>query len=131
MEEDIKKPDNEDERGCDCGCDCDYEETSTQTHVHEFLGSTQIAEAEEDPHNHRFAGVSSEVIPCGNSHVHAILTNTDFYEDHHHEIGVRTGLAIDVGDDRHVHFATGTTTLNDGHVHNFRFATLIQDPIGD
>jgi hypothetical protein len=111
--------------------DCDDTQTATQTHVHEFEGSTRIAEADTDPHNHRFAGVSSEVIPQGNSHVHEILTNIDFYEDHHHEVGVQTGLAIDVGGGRHVHFATGTTTLVDGHVHNFRFATLIQDPIGD
>lgn len=112
--------------------DCDGDgNIRTQTHVHKFEGSTLIAEREGDPHNHRFAGVSSEVIPDGNSHVHEISTSTDFYEDHHHEVGVRTGLAIDVGDDRHVHFATGITTLNDGNVHSFRFATLIQDPIGE
>ena len=105
--------------------------TSTQTHVHEFEGSTKIAEAEEDPHNHRFAGVTSEVIPVDDSHVHAILTNTDFYEDHHHEIGVRTGPAIDVGNGRHVHFVADITTEDDGHFHEFQFATLIQDPIGD
>ena len=35
----------------------------SQTHVHEFQGSTRIAEEEEEPHNHRFAGVSSQVIP--------------------------------------------------------------------
>ncbi|WP_425440881.1 YmaF family protein [Sporolituus thermophilus] len=42
-------------------------------------------------HNHRFAGVTSEVILFGDSHVHEISTNTDFFEDHHHEVGVRTG----------------------------------------
>ena len=104
---------------------------STQTHVHEFEGSTQIAEAATDPHNHRFAGVSSEVIPVGNSHAHEIFTSTDFYENHHHEVGIRTGLAVEVGEGRHVHFASGTTTLDDGHAHQFRFATLIQDPIGE
>lgn len=125
MEENIKTDAQDDcERDCNCSC-------PTQTHVHEFEGSTLIAEREEDPHNHRFAGVSSEVILQGNSHVHEILTSTDFYENHHHEVGVRTCPAIDVGDNRHVHFATGTTTLNDGHFHSFRFATLIQDPIGE
>lgn len=112
-------------------CSCNDTPTPTQTHVHEFEGSVQIAEAETDPHNHRFAGITSEVIPQGTSHVHEILTKTDFYENHHHEVGIRTGLPVDVGGNRHVHFATGTTTLVDGHVHNFRFATLIQDPIGD
>lgn len=102
-----------------------------QSHVHEYQGSVRIAEAEEDPHNHRFAGVTSEVIPQGTSHVHQLLGNTDFYENHHHEVGATTGLAIPVGDGRHVHFVSGTTTQDDGHVHEFRFATLIQDPIGD
>jgi len=123
MAEDIRK------RHCD-ECDCS-KCPPTQTHVHEFEGSVKIAEASTDPHNHRFAGVSSEVIPQGNSHVHEILTNTDFYEDHHHEVGVRTGIAIAVSDDRHVHFKADTTTVADGHFHDFQFATLIQDPIGD
>lgn len=111
--------------------DEDCNTTPSQTHVHEFEGSVEIAEQNTDPHNHRFAGVSSEVISVDDSHVHEIVTNTDFYEDHHHEVGIRTGLPIDVGDGRHVHFATGSTTMDDGHFHNFRFATLIQDPIGD
>jgi hypothetical protein len=102
-----------------------------QTHVHEYLGSTRIAEEREDPHNHRFAGVTSEAIPRGNSHVHRLLGNSDFYENHHHEVGATTGPAIPVGEGRHVHFVCGRTTLDDGHVHEFIFATLIEDPIGD
>ncbi|MDF2571109.1 MAG: YmaF [Sporomusa sp.] len=101
------------------------------THVHEFLGSTKLAELEEDPHNHRFAGISDEVIPVGNNHVHEIFTRTDFYEDHFHKICIRTGLAILVGNGKHVHFVDGTTTEAEDHVHDFVFATLIQDPIGD
>lgn len=103
----------------------------SQTHVHEFLGSTRLAELEEEPHNHRFAGVSFEVIPIGNNkHVHEIKTNTDFYEDHFHEICVRTEHNIPVGDGRHVHFVPGTTTEVDDHYHYFIFATLIENPIG-
>ena len=101
----------------------------TQTHTHEFLGSVKLAEQGDDRHNHRFAGVTSEVIPMGNSHVHAILVNTDFFLNHHHEIGVITGLAIDVGNGKHVHLATGVTTLVDGHNHQFIFATLILSPL--
>jgi hypothetical protein len=103
-------------------------EESQQTHVHEFLASTKLAEEEDDRHNHRFAGVTSEVIPRGNNHVHVIFTNTDFL-DHHHEVGIETGFAIPVGDGKHVHFVKGTTTLNDGHVHELEFATLIQKPL--
>jgi len=103
----------------------------TQTHVHEFEGSTKLAEEGDDRHNHRFAGVTSQVIPQpGGGHKHALLTNTDFFENHHHEIGVLTGLAIPVGPgDKHVHFVDGNTTLDDGHFHLFQFTTLIQSPL--
>lgn len=100
-------------------------------HVHEFLGSTKLAELEKEPHNHRFAGVSGEPIRKGNSHVHKIITNTDFYENHHHEICIQTGPAIIVCEGRHVHFARGMTSENDEHCHDFLFATLIENPIGD
>lgn len=100
-------------------------------HVHEFLGSTKLAELQEDPHNHRFAGVSGVAIKKGDSHVHKIETNTDFYEDHHHEICEQSGPAIRVCEGRHVHFVMGTTSEADEHVHEFIFATLIENPIGD
>lgn len=103
---------------------------AVQTHVHEFLGSTQFAGPGELRHNHRFAGVTSEAIPQGDSHVHAILVNTDFFFNHLHELGVETGPAIPVGEDgKHVHYVKGITTLNFGHVHDFVFATLIEDPL--
>lgn len=109
----------------------DKKDSCTQTHVHEFLGSVKIAERQEEPHNHRFTGISSEEIIVPGGHVHEILTKTDFYENHFHEVGVRTRLQIPVGNGRHVHFAQGTTTLNDGHNHDFQFATLIENPIRD
>lgn len=102
-----------------------------QTHVHEFLGSTRLAEEGEERHNHRFAGVTSEAIPFEGSHIHTFLTNTDFYEDHHHEVGMVTGPAIFVGSGRHVHFVRGATTIDDEHFHNYIFATLIENPIGE
>ena len=92
------------------------------SHVHEFLGSTRLAELDEDPHNHRFAGVTGEAICVPGSHVHEIIARTDFF-DHFHVIKVTTGPAIPVGKGRHVHFVCGTTTCNDGHVHKFIFAT--------
>jgi hypothetical protein len=102
---------------------------TTQTHDHEFEASTKLAEECEDRHNHRFAGVTSEVIPVDKeTHVHAILTNTDFL-NHHREVGVTTGPNIPVSDKKHVHFVMGTTTKDDGHTHDFAFATLIQKPL--
>lgn len=104
----------------------------SQTHVHEFTGSTKIAEAQKDPHVHRLAGVTGEMIPTPyNSHKHGIITNTDFYEEHYHGLSTYTGPAIPVGNGRHVHFVQALTTVDDGHLHETIFATLIEDPTGD
>ena len=101
---------------------------SGQTHVHEFLGSAQLAGA--IIHNHRFAGVTSQLIPIpGGSHIHGLLTNTDFAIGHLHELAAETGPAIEVGDGRHVHFVETLTTFNLGHSHETVFTTLIEDPL--
>lgn len=62
-----------------------FSPSTTQSHVHEFLGSTKLAEENVDRHNHRFADVTSQVILVPGGHVHEILVNTDFI-DHHHEV---------------------------------------------
>ncbi len=113
-------------------CECRPDRPMEQTHVHEVLGSVQIAEAKTDPHNHRFAVVSGEVIPIGmGDHVHQVKFRTDFYEDHFHEFCGRTRGAIPVGDGRHVHFLDSITEQSEGHRHKFRVSTLINDPIGE
>ena len=100
-------------------------------HVHEVQGSVQIAERNTDPHNHRFATVSSEAKICTNgNHFHVIKFRTDFYEDHYHEFCGETCPAIWVGD-RHVHFLKDVTEEAENHTHEFRLATFIDDPIGD
>lgn len=104
----------------------------TQKHVHEFVGSVRLAELNsDDVHNHRFAGVSGQAIPCKGSHIHRIATRTDFFNDHFHIIDVFTGPAIHVGKDRHIHFVYAVTRESDGHRHAFIVATLIENPIGD
>lgn len=109
----------------------EQESEEEQRHVHEVQGSVEIAEPEEEPHNHRFATVTGEAIPIGNGdHIHKVKFRTDFYEDHYHEFCGKTGGAIQVGD-RHVHFLESVTTENDGHRHEFRVATLIDNPIGE
>lgn len=100
-----------------------------QTHVHEIVGSVEIAEPGRDAHNHRFATVSGEAIYHDCDHVHNVVFRTDFFEDHFHEFCGTTCGAIEVGD-RHVHFLESFTSVEDGHCHNFRVATLIEDPIG-
>ncbi|MGG7058255.1 YmaF family protein [Clostridium nigeriense] len=105
---------------------------SEQKHVHEFVGSVKLAELNsDDVHNHRFAGVTGEAVPCKGSHIHRILTRTDFFNDHFHIIDVFTGPAIPVGNGRHVHFVYACTKERDGHKHMFRIATLIENPIGE
>lgn len=111
--------------------DSDDGNRGNQRHVHEVQGSVEIAEREEDPHNHRFATVSGQAIPIGNGdHVHAVSFRTDFYENHFHQFEGRTGGMIKIGD-RHVHFLKSVTSVNDGHRHQFRVATLIDNPIGE
>ena len=104
----------------------------TQTHVHEFEESTKLAEENEDRHNHRLAGVTSEVIFLHDGtgrHVHAICANTDFL-DHHHEIGVITDPNIELDDTgKHIHIVRGTTTFDDQHDHDFLFTTQINSPL--
>ena|GEM_PF-693944 len=101
---------------------------STQTHVHEIQGSTTIFT--DIPHNHRFAGLTGQLIPIANNdHIHAFEVSTDFTEIHLHGMGGFTGPSIPVGNGRHIHFASGITTLNRGHIHEFFFATLIDDPL--
>lgn len=104
-----------------------------QMHVHEFEGSTHLAETGADRHNHRFAGVTGEAIPAGNGrHVHEFRSNTDFFENHHHMIKGKTGFDIRLANGKHVHFVESVTTLEDGHKHELEFATLIgPSPITD
>lgn len=105
---------------------------SKQKHTHEYEGSVKIAERQEDPHNHRFAGVTGQAIPLSNgNHFHKLEDNTDFYEDHFHMVEAKTGPAIPVGNGRHVHFVQSQTTVSEGHRHELQFATLIDNPIGE
>lgn len=102
-----------------------------QTHVHEYSGSTRLAEPAVDPHNHRFAGVTGEIIPIeGNNHKHKLLTNTDYFNGHLHIISDETGPCICIGYGKHVHAVAGRTSISEGHFHEYVFATLIENPTG-
>lgn len=98
-------------------------------HNHEVLGSTKIEGCCEYAHNHRFATVSCDAIPCDGSHVHEIKFTTDSCNGHHHEFCGTSGLAIDVGCRHHVHFIDSCTSSADNHKHEFAVATLIEDPV--
>ena len=124
-----KEANEEKERAAKEEKDVKQKEDKPQTHVHEFVASTKLAEEGNDRHNHRFAGVTGEVIPVGrHSHIHRIAVNTDFL-DHHHEVIIETGPPIPVGNGKHVHFVKGMTTIIDNHEHDLEFATLIDRPL--
>ena len=100
-----------------------------QSHDHEIEGSVMLAEEGNERHNHRFATVTSQMIPLPHdNHKHAFMVGTDFY-DHLHEVAGETGPAIEVCEGKHVHFAKGMSTCNDNHSHDFQFATLIESPL--
>ena len=109
----------------------DYDEDKNDPYEEECKKDHHKRCPKEEGHNHRFAVVSGEAIPVGcKDHYHEVKFRTDFYEDHYHVFVGKTGGAIRVGD-RHVHFLESQTSFNDGHRHDFRVATLVEDPIGD
>jgi len=57
------------------------------------------------------------------SHYHKLNTKTDFYENHYHKVIGSTEPAIPVGNGKHVAFAEGPITSEDGHRHEHEFAT--------
>ncbi len=98
-------------------------------HVHLYTGVTDV-DGIETPHSHSVAGVTSQSIPCGGTHVHRLESNTDFFENHFHIIRNTTGPAVPVGGGRHVHEVRGVTSFVDGHDHKYIFATQIENPQG-
>ena len=101
----------------------------TQQHVHEITGSTGIVRECCECHNHRFCTVSGEAIQVGNSHVHEVKFRTDFADGLYHEFCGKSSPAINVGNGKHVHFASAFTEVEDGHKHQFQVASLIDSPI--
>lgn len=97
-------------------------------HNHEVLGSTRISGYCEKAHNHRFATVSGDAIPCDGSHVHEVKFTTDSCDGHHHEFCGKTEPAINVGHGHHVHVLKDCTSYDAGHKHEFIVATLIENP---
>ena len=97
-------------------------------HVHEITGSTKISGCCDSAHNHRFATVSGEAIPCEGSHVHDVCFTTDSCNGHIHTFKGTTLKAIEVDEDHHVHFLEDCTSENAQHKHRFEVATLIENP---
>lgn len=110
---------------------CNHSCCNQQRHVHEIQASVKIAESCRNPHNHRLATVSDEALYMGNDHCHDVKFRTDYYDGHFHTFSGRTTGAIEVCDGRHVHYLQSVTSENDEHCHEFRLATLIEDPIGE
>lgn len=109
-----------------------HEHCDRQTHTHEFTASTELELGGDLRHNHRFAGVTGEAIPSGNSHIHKIKVNTTLDLNHFHQVIVKTGPAITVnphdppGSRVHIHYVEDETTVNGRvpHDHDVEFVTL-------
>ena len=99
-----------------------------EEHAHEFTGSTAIVSGCQNCHNHRFCTMSGEAIRMGNSHIHEVKFHTDYAEDHSHEFCGKTCPAIEVGGGKHIHYLNDTTETEDGHLHRFQAASLIEEP---
>ncbi|MCL2311794.1 MAG: YmaF family protein [Firmicutes bacterium] len=101
-------------------------EKCKQSHVHEIVGSTMISGCCR--HNHRFATVSGPAIKTCENHVHEIKFRTD-YAGHYHEFKGMSSPAIKLCDGKHTHFANACTSTEDCHKHEFKVASLIENPL--
>lgn len=116
-----------------CGCyhkENKHEEKSykVKCHNHEFEASTDFERDDEGRiHNHRIAGVTGPAIKCGKTHVHKVNEVTDTFDDHFHGICETTGPAIYLPSGKHFHVISGSTTVSDGHKHDFYFITQVED----
>ena len=112
-----------------CNCRDWDREDNRQRHVHEIIGSTAIFDEGCECHNHRFVTISGEAIRYGDSHVHEVKFRTDFADGHYHEFYGTSSPAIEVGNGKHVHFASACTEVDVGHKHRFQVASLIESPL--
>ena len=120
-------------------------------HNHEITGSTSISGCCEYAHNHRFATVTGDAIPCEGSHVtfpeeyhapelagkeavfhchvHEVKFKTDSCNGHHHEFCGTTEKAVDIGCGKHIHLLKGCTSYDANHKHEFIVSTDMENPI--
>ena len=98
-------------------------------HNHEITGSTSISGFCEYAHNHRFATVTGDAIPCEGSHVHEVKFKTDSCNGHHHEFCGTTEKAVDIGCGKHIHLLKGCTSYDANHKHEFIVSTDMENPI--
>lgn len=80
-------------------------------------------------HNHRFATVTGDAIPCEGSHVHEVKFKTDSCNGHHHEFCGTTEKAVDIGCGKHIHLLKGCTSYDANHKHEFIVSTDMENPI--
>lgn len=100
-----------------------------ETHNHEFQSSVDYVKDDEGiEHSHHIAGFTGPSIRYGQSHVHKVNVFIDTSSHHYHEISDTTGPALYVNGRKHVHLLSGKTSYDDGHVHEFYFLTLVEEP---
>jgi hypothetical protein len=116
-------------KSCPSKCCCqNKDKVIIYPHTHKFFGFTDYTDKCKHRHNHYFSGRSSQVIPKSSSHVHAIYVDINSSNNHQHCIGQKSESDISIGKGKHIHIIKGITTLNENHVHDFIFTTLIENP---
>ena len=97
-------------------------------HLHEVQGSVQTSGNGCAAHAHRLAAMTMEpvTLPDG-GHAHRVVFRTDSCGGHFHEFSGCTSEAFDICAG-HVHYLEGRTGEQAGHCHEFRLATLLENP---
>lgn len=94
-------------------------------HTHEICAGLEFAGAGAEMHSHRCKAMlfGTQSMPCG-GHRHQVSIQTNFC-GHNHRITGECGPAIHVGNGKHVHFISGTSSCDNGHSHRHQFCTSI------
>ncbi|WP_420851995.1 YmaF family protein [Pelotomaculum isophthalicicum] len=87
-------------------------------HTHNFYGGTSY----DDGHMHLYQGTTTPS-PEGPSHTHHIYVRTTTEQMHDHLMDVETGPPIPI-QWGHVHYFSGTTSINGAHPHSHRFGNV-------
>lgn len=98
-------------------------------HTHEYSAVCAYAAENFPQHNHRFTGLSGPSLPEGRSHVHMVESRSDYAGRHFHSISAKSGPALYVCENKHIHLVTCVTSEYSGHNHQIIFTTSVNDPM--
>lgn len=101
------------------------------THNHEVQGLSSVNVMDCQAHAHRYNAVTRMSTNNGRNHTHEVEIDTVSELGHMHCFKGRTGPAIQLGNDRHVHCITGNFNRSMGHNHQFTLTTMQNSHVED